>query len=838
MAKTSAPKSKKPSKSDESLSSFSIEPGTKVQITIEAGQSTAGKVPINIRMEHLPLDGAQGEGAPPRKKEPGKAAAWLKARFEPLIHLLKAHDLATWLFIGAVTIYLATRLIGLTQFPIYFFSDEAIQTQSIADLVKNDYRDQAERLLPTYFKNGEYTNLGVSVYLQWLPYIFFGKSAFFTRATSVLITLLAAISVGIILRNVFKARYWWTGALFLSITPAWFLHSRTAFETAEFTAFYAGTLCAYLLYRYRSPRYLYPALFLGALGFYAYSPAQLIVPILAIALLVSDWRYHWENRSTLLKGWALAVVLALPYIRFRLNDLDAPIAQLHVLGSYWVQKTPVLEKVSQYFSEYGIGISPWYWYQPNDRDLQRHRMKDYGNIMVATLPFAILGMAYVLRFLRESSYRTILIAVLVSPVSAALVQTGITRVLIFVVPAAILTALGLERLLQWMTDLRRRVAEPGDGSVPAPGQITLGAIILLAGCALAYFLTQTMDRVAVAALAILLGLQLSGALERFGKWLIQTPMMQTWKDWRLPQSFIAVAIFVILAGANVSMLSNALRNGPLWYTDYGMGGMQYGAFQIFDIIKRYQQEHPNTRIIFSPSWANGTDVVARFFLDDSLPIELASIEGHIQQKLPLDDDTLFIMIPDEYNLARGNSKFKDIRVEKIVPFPNGAPGFYFVRLRYADGVDEMFAAEKAFRDILQETAVTMDGEEVEVRFSYLDSDAQAQSIAAVFDNDPYSLAKTYEANPFVIEMTFPSKRKINGFSIIVGQTDVQITLKCYSAQGAQPVIYTFEGQGTQAQPKLSFDLPGTMEVEMLRVEILNLLSPPPTNVHIWELLLH
>jgi 4-amino-4-deoxy-L-arabinose transferase-like glycosyltransferase len=383
--------------------SFTIEPETKVQITIESGAVKAGKMPVTVH-----IDRVSGKISG-RKKKALVSAGRLRAAFEVLLDRLKDHDLGTWLFITALAVYLLTRLIGLDQYPIYFFTDEANQTQSMADLIASGYRDGAGTLLPTYFRNGEYANLGLSVYLQWLPLILFGKSAVVTRAASVFVTLIAAISVGIILREIFKAKYWWLGTLLLSITPAWFLHSRTAFETAEFTAFYAGTLCAYLLYRYRSPRYLYLALFLGALAFYTYSPGQMIVPLTAIALLFSDWRYHWENRRTALKGLALLAALAMPYLRFRMNDPDAAVAHLHTLGSYLLVDAPLFEKIKRYFFEYFTGLSAWYWYQSNDRDLARHLMDGYGNIMPATLPFAILGMAQVLRRLREPAYRAILI---------------------------------------------------------------------------------------------------------------------------------------------------------------------------------------------------------------------------------------------------------------------------------------------------------------------------------------------------------------------------------------------------------------------------------------------
>ena len=193
------------------------------------------------------------------------------------------------------------------------------------------------------------------------------------------------------------------------------------------------------------------------------------------------------------------------------------------------------------------------------------------------------------------------------------------------------------------------------------------------------------------------------------------------------------------------------------------------------------------------------------------------------------------MTPEEYNIVKASPKFTDINVERILPYPDGNPGFYFVHLRYVDNVDEVFGAEKAAREVLRETPLTIAGQPVKVRYSYLDSDFQDESIALVFDNDPFTVAKTLETNPFVIEMTFPKPRTLSGFSIIIGSAKIQITLKCYDETSAEPTVYTFEGQGTQNQPELSFDLPQPTETQILHVEVLDSNSHDQAKVHIWEL---
>ena len=63
----------------------------------------------------------------------------------------RTRRLAVWLFLLGIAVYLLTRLIGPTDFPIYFFTDEAIQAQQAADLIARGFRDGHGTFLPTYF---------------------------------------------------------------------------------------------------------------------------------------------------------------------------------------------------------------------------------------------------------------------------------------------------------------------------------------------------------------------------------------------------------------------------------------------------------------------------------------------------------------------------------------------------------------------------------------------------------------------------------------------------------------------------------------------------------------
>ena len=95
--------------------------------------------------------------------------------------------------------------------------------------------------------------------------------------TSVLLTITAVAAVGLILRNAFHKRPWWAGTLLLSITPAWFLHSRTAFETILFASIYTWFLYFYLRYRQGAVKFAFPALVFAGFAFYSYSGGQIVI---------------------------------------------------------------------------------------------------------------------------------------------------------------------------------------------------------------------------------------------------------------------------------------------------------------------------------------------------------------------------------------------------------------------------------------------------------------------------------------------------------------------------------------------------------------------------------
>jgi len=731
---------------------FEIAPGTRLKVTLDA-RAPDGTVieQRDITLENpsaLPIYSVQEPIQLQKKPAVNSSHAGIRAAW-PLI-----------LLAGVMLVYLATRLIGLERFPIYFFTDEAIQTVTASDLIRDDFRNEFGEFLPAYFKNGGQYNLSLSVYLQVLPTLIFGKSVFVTRSVSVLISLLAVLCVGFSLRYAFHSRSAWAGAMLLALTPAWFLHSRTAFETVLGVSFYAAFLYCYFRYRQGKHTYLYAGAGFAAAMFYSYSPGQIVLAATVLLLFLSDIRYHWQQRKHLLRGLILAVILAIPYIQFQVNHPGETLRHLQILDSYWTQEISSGEKILRFLQEYLRGLNPIYWYNPEPDGLSRHIMKGYSYLWLPGLPFTAIGLLTALKNYRKSAHRTVLAALLAAPTGAAMVSVGITRLLFMVVPAALLGGIGFGVSIEWLSQ----------------------------------------------------------------KFKVEKARSR---------AFTGISLAAFAAGTLLSfaMLRDALVNGPTWFDDYGLGGMQYGGQKIFDDLRLYLDENPTARITLSPSWANGTDVVARFFFDDPLPFAMGSIESYLQQYNPISPDEIFVLLPEELQQATESGKFKSVDILRTLDYPNGQPGFFYTRLVYRDNVDEIFASEHAERQKLVKERITlMEGVEVEVSHSHLDMG----KIEEAFDGDLNNLVRTYEANPFKINLTFDAPQAMEGLRLRIGGVPTLVTALVYVDGEALPRHFSAESGENPAPQMLEIDFMQKRQVTALQIEILNIRDQEPAHVHLWE----
>jgi len=307
----------------------------------------------------------------------------------------------------------------------------------------------------------------------------------------------------------------------------------------------------------------------------------------------------------------------------------------------------------------------------------------------------------------------------------------------------------------------------------------------------------------------------------------------TWLTKRVAYRPLAIGVFAVVGAFNLFMLYDALTYGPTWYTDYGMGGLQYGGQQIFGVIREDLERAPQTQVMVSPNWANGTNTLQWFFAPDDERVRMVNIDAYKFSQLPLTDDTLLVMTPDEYASTINDPKFSDLRVERTIPYPDGRPGFYFVRLKYSPQAQAIFAAEDAARRKPVSETLTLDGQPVTILHSQFD----IGPLASAFDSDPYTLVRTLVDNPAIIEITFAEPRTLSGLKLTTATMDYNATVKLTPADGSAPQVYTrdFVQQGPDPAVDFPFDPAPIGPIKTLRLEVKDLNVRGDSHIHIREI---
>jgi len=354
---------------------------------------------------------------------------------------------------GAAVLYMLTRLWAIDSFPVFFYSDEVNYVLFGEQIYERGLVGE-DGSWPAIYVLWDTNRWGpaVGVYLYGLTALVFGKHIWVARATGALITLGGVLAVACILKDHFRSRFWWASILLAASIPAWFLYSRTVFDFVAAASLYAVFLLAYLRYRFHSSTSLGLAAVAGAATFYSNSNMMLVMGALAACLLVSDFRYHVLHRRIWLRTLPILALLAIPLVEFRILHPEAIRANLSSLASYWVEDLPLAAKLLRYVQTYLHGLSPTYWFAPEagTGTLPVQFIPGAGHLGFALLPFVGLGLFVAFRNLRSPRYRLVLLSALVVPAGSALDTIEITRVLAMVIPALLLSIIGLEQLGNWL----------------------------------------------------------------------------------------------------------------------------------------------------------------------------------------------------------------------------------------------------------------------------------------------------------------------------------------------------------------------------------------------------
>ena len=295
---------------------------------------------------------------------------------------------------------------------------------------------------------------------------------------------------------------------------------------------------------------------------------------------------------------------------------------------------------------------------------------------------------------------------------------------------------------------------------------------------------------------------------------------------------IAPVIFAIFALISVWMLGDSLLNGPTWYSDYGLGGMQYGGQQVFTQAVKIAQAEPDKTIYVSSVWTNGTNAVMRYFTDDMPNVKIGNINAWGYQVQPLNDKMLFVMTKEDLDWVYDSNKFTNIRVEDELPYPDGTTGFYFVKLDYVDDINVILGIERLARKLLETDSVNINGLPVDVQHPILD----INEIEQAFDGDRTTLIRTLEANPLRLILTFPEPVQITRVMVVIGGTPTKVAAAVYY-HGEQLDSESKQVESSTVTREIQLTFNQTYLADELRIEILNPNDGEIAHVHLWEVII-
>jgi hypothetical protein len=258
--------------------------------------------------------------------------------------------------------------------------------------------------------------------------------------------------------------------------------------------------------------------------------------------------------------------------------------------------------------------------------------------------------------------------------------------------------------------------------------------------------------------------------------------------------------------------------------------VQFGASKVFPAVQEEQKVTPNALAVISPNWAMFEDLPGRIYMGDNANIKFVAIYDYAKRRLPLENDTIFVVTPEEFDFAQKSPMFSDIQVLKVIPYSSTKAGFYLIRFKYSPQADALLAAEDAERRKLIPGEVVINGQNVQVNYTQDDG----LPIQNVFDDDPDSLYKTAALNPALFDLTFPQEQEFHSIFIIHGAAPIELKVTFFPAGGDEPKTYVtqFLENGDKGN---TLNFGQTVKAIRVTISVQALSADEAGTVHIWEI---
>jgi hypothetical protein len=195
-----------------------------------------------------------------------------------------------------------------------------------------------------------------------------------------------------------------------------------------------------------------------------------------------------------------------------------------------------------------------------------------------------------------------------------------------------------------------------------------------------------------------------------------------------------------------------------------------------------------------------------------MPFRISGIQQWLNEKMELDDQTVFVITPEEWDLVR-------ITQVQVCPHSTNhrisqpVGGLLFHQAAYADNIDQQLANEVAARHQLIDATITLqDGTQVTVKYPKLDMG----TIEQAFDGNNKTLIRTAEANPLVIKLIFSSPYPVKAVTVRVGGVPTSYDLQVLAEGETDPIVMQKKVPESNDYQDLTLELEHEVSVTELR----------------------
>lgn len=337
--------------------------------------------------------------------------------------------------------FLFTRLYKISEIPQSVYWDEASIGYN-AYSISQTGKDEWGNFLPLHFRAFGEFKLPVYIY-SVVPFVkIFGLNEFSVRFPAVL------FSLGVVILTYFLAKkltgkdsigLW--SSFFVSISPWFFIFSRTGYEATAGLMFYL--LAIYLFLGFAERKWF---IFFSAACFilsaYSYNSFRIIAPLAILTLILLQAKSFLVSFKKAIIPITFSLVIVLLSIApiYRLYVYDAGISRLQAVGG--VNITSFAKNYISHFSPNFLLVG--------DKNI-RSQQPGFGQIF--PLDFLLIPLGLLCLLTSKSKYGLLpLILILIGPIPAAITKESphALRVISMVPFMAIISAFGTDKLQQWV----------------------------------------------------------------------------------------------------------------------------------------------------------------------------------------------------------------------------------------------------------------------------------------------------------------------------------------------------------------------------------------------------